>query len=261
MQEEWKCSNTSMIAKVARPKAREHRPVALTNAGYKLFMGVLKERMVVQVMSDVRVGHLQLGFTSGRRLEENLFILEYCVEESYRMKKKLVALAIDFRKAFDSVDRGALVKALMYFKCDPRVIEVIVKLFKGDITNIYREGRHMGEVEVRRGIRQGCTGSPQLFIMVVAMIIEQLLRSGLGFRMDGLYMPVLFYADDGMLLAERVGEAEGMLDILESVGGQFGLEINKEKSYCLVFNGEEIERDQIGGVKVEIGRASCRERV
>ena len=35
----------------------------------------------------------------GRRLEENLFIVRY--------------------KAFDSVDRVALIRALMYYKCDP----------------------------------------------------------------------------------------------------------------------------------------------
>ena len=32
----------------------------------------------------------------------------------------------------------------------------------------------MGEVEVRNGIRQGCTGSPRLFVMVVSMIIERM---------------------------------------------------------------------------------------
>ena len=36
---EWKKSKTRMIAKVKKPRVREHRPIALTSVGYKLFMG------------------------------------------------------------------------------------------------------------------------------------------------------------------------------------------------------------------------------
>ena len=34
----WKKSRTVMIPKTNKPRAREHRPIALTNVGYKLFM-------------------------------------------------------------------------------------------------------------------------------------------------------------------------------------------------------------------------------
>ena len=35
-------------------------------------------------------------------------------------------VAIDFEKAFDSVRRVALVKALKFYMCDPRMIDVMV---------------------------------------------------------------------------------------------------------------------------------------
>ena len=34
-------------------------------------------------------------------------------------------VAIDFEKTFDSVDRVALIRALMYYKRDPRLIDVV----------------------------------------------------------------------------------------------------------------------------------------
>ena len=110
-------------------------------------------------------------------------------------------VAIDFSKAFDSVDRKVLIEGLMYFKCDSRVIEVVARMYEGDETEIWREGEMMGELEIKSGIRQGCTGSPQLFVMLVGMIIEKMVRSGMGYRSGGVRVPVLFYADDGLVLA------------------------------------------------------------
>ena len=51
------------------------------------------------------------------------------------------------------------------------------------------------------GIRQGCTGSLQLFVMVVNIVINSIIKSKLGYRDEEFYIPVLFYADDGLLLA------------------------------------------------------------
>ena len=42
------------------------------------------------------------------RLENNLFIVRYCIEETYRLARELVLVVIDFEKAFDSVGRLAL---------------------------------------------------------------------------------------------------------------------------------------------------------
>ena len=46
-------------------------------------------------------------------------------------------VAIDFEKAFDSVDRVALIRALMYYKCDPRFIDVVLDLHVGDRTEVW----------------------------------------------------------------------------------------------------------------------------
>ena len=66
------------------------------------------------------------------------------VDECYRMKEKLVIVAIDFCKAFDSIDRQALIEGLKYYKCEPRVIEVIVRMYDGDKTEIWKEGEENG---------------------------------------------------------------------------------------------------------------------
>ena len=160
--------------------AKEHRPIALTNVGYKLFMGLVKDQLVQHLDRNGLISDYQAGFTGGRRLEENLFIVRYCIEETYRLGRELVVVSIDFEKAFDRVERVALVRALKYYRCDPRLSEVVMDIYMGDTTEIWRNSKVVGDTEVTSGIRQGCTGSPQLFVMVVNIVIKSIIESKLG---------------------------------------------------------------------------------
>ena len=44
--EYWRKSRTVMIPKTKQPKAKEFRPIALTNVEYKIFMNVVKKKNV-----------------------------------------------------------------------------------------------------------------------------------------------------------------------------------------------------------------------
>ena len=57
----------------------------------------------------------------------------------------------------------------------------------------------------------------QLFVMVVNVIIDRVVGSRRGYRDDDFYVPVLFYADDGLLLARSCGEAEDMIELVVEV--------------------------------------------
>ena len=46
----------------------------------------------------------QAGFTGGRRLEYDLFLLRYCVDSSYKKGKPMIVMTIEFAMAFDSVN-------------------------------------------------------------------------------------------------------------------------------------------------------------
>ena len=93
--EGWKLSKTVMISKTGKLTAKEHRPIALTNVGYKIFMGLVKSKLVGR---NRLISDYQAGFTGGRRLEENLFIVRYCIEETFRLGKRLIVEQLILRK-------------------------------------------------------------------------------------------------------------------------------------------------------------------
>ena len=58
----------------------------------------------------------QMDFTRGRRLEDNLFMLVYCLRRAEKLNKHLVVTAIDFAKTFDSVNRKCLIGTFAFYK-------------------------------------------------------------------------------------------------------------------------------------------------
>ena len=177
-------------------------------------------------------------------MEDYLFIVRYCIEGSNKRVKPLFVMAIDFAKVFNSVNRVALLRTLMWHGCDLYLIQVVTELCTGDCIEIFQGELRVGQMEVSNGIWQGCTGSPQLFVMIVNMIIREILDSTVGYRDEALYIPALFFADDGLLMANSRKQAEQLLDMMRDAAGRCGLDMNDMKSKCEIFNyrGALIER-------------------
>ena len=119
----------------------------------------------------------QFGFTEGGRVEHCLFILDYITNMSYQRRRRggrnLYFAFIDFKKAYDSINREKLIEVLIEYKINPAIIDLIVQMYKNDNT-IIKLGSMKGKIEVTGGIRQGCCISTLLFKMVTFKIIEEL---------------------------------------------------------------------------------------
>ena len=173
----WRESRTVLILKKTSPTCGDLRPIALTDVSYKVFFGMIKEKIFEHMKYQNCIMELQAGFTQGCRLEDNLLLVRYCVGESVRMKKMLVLCAIDFAKAFNSVDRRCIIQAMismMKYKCHPRLIDVVSRIYDEDRTSLFFGRDKVGDLNLKSGIRQGCTGSPWLFVMIVNRLIEEL---------------------------------------------------------------------------------------
>ncbi|XP_064090860.1 uncharacterized protein LOC135204641 [Macrobrachium nipponense] len=101
--ESWKKSRTKMIEKKRKPRAKDLRPIALLNIAYKVFMMLIKDEIEARLKMNEEDHECQAGFIGGSRIEDNILTLQYCVEESYRNRKPLMVIAVDYSKDFDSV--------------------------------------------------------------------------------------------------------------------------------------------------------------
>ena len=85
-------------------------------------------------------------------------------------------------------------------------------------------------IRIGRGVRQGDTMSPKLFITVLQYAFGMLEWSGKGLNIDGLNLTDLRFADDIALLSDSLQDIKKMLEDLQEVCAQVGLKMNISKT-------------------------------
>ena len=90
------------------------------------------------------------------------------------------------------------------------------------------------KVRLDRGVPQGAPASPFLFILMTEMALASLQNSwaerGLGYLIDGFWLPEVAYADDVVLLAMSIAALQTMLLEVEQVFAAVGLPLNLGKT-------------------------------
>ena len=129
----WLESRTSMLPKRKKPKYLEHRPIAVTVWSSKIICGFFREKIEDHLQNWAYTFEIQYGFTKGGKVEHCLYTLTYVTNRTYDSTKKrhktLYFAMIDFKKAYDSVDRKKLIEVLAKYNINTKIIEMIVQMY------------------------------------------------------------------------------------------------------------------------------------
>ena len=77
------------------------------------------------------------------------------------------------------------------------------------------------------------------FYIPTYKIINELQEKNIIFRCENFNIPILYYADDSLLLSHSVEEAAQTIKHIQQVAQQFGLDIKKVKNNILIYNKNE----------------------
>merc|ERR1712121_347962 len=241
VHQDWLVSRTTMIPKNKKPKILEHRPIAVTINSNKIVCTILRQKIEEFLENKGIVFNNQFGFTEGGRVEHCMFILDYIANMSYEKRgrkcRPLYLAFIDFKKAYDSIDRRKLIEVLIGYKINPKIIDLIVQMYKEDHT-VIKLGSLAEKVEVTGGIRQGCCITTLPFKLVTFKIIEKLREERL-YKIRKYNDNSIWLADDATLIAEDLPTLRKLLECLSKTGGEYGLQINEKKTKIMKIKGPD----------------------
>ena len=107
---------------------------------------------------------------------------------------------IDYTKAFDRVKHLKIIECLSEIEMDDKDLQIITKLYWEQSVVVRTENGMTSEFKIRKGVRQGCVLSPNLFNLYTEKIFREV-EDMKGVNIGGVNINNLKYADDTVLLA------------------------------------------------------------
>ena len=168
----------------------------------------------------------------GRYIGQNIRLIQDIMKITQLENLPGMAIFVDFKKAFDSVNWDFLTKVLETFNFGPQIRKWINVLYT-DITSCVINNGYASEFfSLQRGVRQGCPLSGILFVLC-AEILAHTVRNDENIKGIQIYKKeykVSQYADDTTAFVADAESAKKLFEMLRAFQETSGLEINTTKT-------------------------------
>ncbi|KAL3678477.1 hypothetical protein R1sor_021433 [Riccia sorocarpa] len=184
-----------------------------------------------------------------RKLDEVLNLVDAKVGQEWAKKSKQQTLFVklDFEKAYDRVSHTYLWKTMASMGISDHFIRLTQGLVTGATSKIFAMGTFSKDIELQRGVRQGCPLAPLLFAIAsqpLLLILKQYEKEG---RIHGLRinqnrsMLVQLFADDsGVSIKADEDDFEELHNAIRLYERISGAKLNLQKSTVIPWGMETI---------------------
>ena len=130
--------------------------------------------------------------------------------------KKGIAIFLDFKKAFDSIEWCYMNATLNSFNYGPDILKW-VNIFYNDVSScVVNNGHASSFFSLERGVRQGCPLSGILFVLGIELFARALKNDGSikGIQVDNQELKIVQYADDTTVFVQNKESVTHVLELL-----------------------------------------------
>ena len=183
------------------------------------------------VLENIRRDN-QIGFREKRSTTAQIFTLRRIIEVVVEKQLPAVIIFVDFSKAFYSIDRSKMEQILEAYGIPNEMIKAIMIMYKNTQAFVRSPDGDTEFSDIIAGVLPGDTLAPYLFIIVLHYVLRSLdqnkklyftLRKQLSRRYPAEMLTDADFADDLVLLSNKIGNAEKLLKILETAAASVGL--------------------------------------
>jgi exonuclease III len=220
---------TTLYKAGERSDPANYRPITLLNSDYRLFAKVLARRLGPCLASVIDPE--QTAFVPGRCIGENVMLLQ-CLPHLLRRRGASALVAFcDFRKAYDTVDRSFLWRALLALGLGEGF--VALARLTGTRARAVVNGYVSTPAAFEAGVRQGCPLAPLLYLFVAQGLLRLLKARGLGLPVGPRRLAAMQYADDAEALLAGPAQVPAFLAAVHAFGDATGQRLNAGKTVLL----------------------------
>ena len=198
----WRRAIIVPIPKIPIPKeVGDLRPIALTPLPGKILERFVHTQLMEHLDNNNLLNNIQNGFRKNHSTIDTIFKFTTQLQSYKNSKLNTIALYIDLKKAFDTVNHSILLGKLKSLK----IVGNVLKWLKTYLLNRKQTTQLFGQIskeeEVLTGVPQGSILGPTLFLCYINDIFTVCKSS-----------EMLLYADDTVIY-KKISDAERFLDM------------------------------------------------
>ena len=243
-----------------RCEVDNYRGITILSCFGKLFTSVINQRLTKYTDEFDIIGSEQAGFRESYSTTDHIFTFKLLLDYYLNQKKRIYCAFIDYKKAFDNVNRFKLWNKLLSYNIKGKLFNVIYNLYKHAKSCIKLNGSKSSYFNCMAGVRQGENLSPLLFSIFLSDLELFLSKKyeGLSNFKNSVYtllenddtvlylnLFVLLYADDTIVLAENETQLQLAIKGMEEYCEFSSLQINASKSKVMVFSRGKIRNKPV----------------
>ena len=226
---------------------KNYRPISLLNVEYKLITRCLASKLSLKISSLVNLD--QACSVPGRSIiHHNHYIRDLITHAEIRNEKAAI-LSLDQAKAFDRVSHSWLCKVLRACNLPEPFVKWVEILYSNAHSQILVNNELSDVLELERGVRQGCSLSPMLYILPLEPLLNAIRSND---NISGIQTPprdwgiphkqkVLAYADDTNFFSTNPRSLDLIIDEFQNFGSASGSSVNVEKSKAMLIGHNPTE--------------------
>ena len=241
-----------------------YRAIAVGSNLGKLFSSILLGRLISYRNSNCPDPVNQLGFCKYAQTSDHTFTLNTTIKKYLSQKKRLYSCFIDYRKAFDTVCREALLYKLYNLGIKGQFFKCLQHMYSSSKAKIKLINKVSEAMDVQSGTEQGHPMSPELFKCYLLDMTKELDATNTTAlpELNGVPLTHLLWADDLVLLALDVFSLQQLINTVHKYCEMWGLSVNISKTAVLVFNKSgrvlnESRGFKYGNTKIPSSKTYC----
>ena len=221
----------------------KHRTISIMSQITKIMLKIILARVRGKITPQI--GEEQFGFVKGKGTRNAIFAMRMLSEKNIEVDRDLYLCFVDYEKAFDKVKHEELIRMLQRINIDGKDLRIIKNLYWNQKAAV-RIGNEESEYQsIKRGVRQGCVMSPDLFNLYSEIIMREIDHLE-GVRLGGRNINHIRYADDTVLVADSNEKLQRLIEGLNVVSLEKGLKMNMRKTQTMVISRRgEVPRSNI----------------
>ena len=217
----------TLYKKGDRSDPASYRPITLLNTDYKVLAKVLANRLG-PVLGGL-LGQEQTAFLPRRLIGSNILLLQQLPQLLRQAQQSAVVAFLDFRKAYDTVDRDFLAEVMAAVGMGAGLMRWARLLLTDTRACVEVNGHISPKVCMAAGVRQGCPLSPMLYLFIAHALLCWLRAKGVGVCVRRLRLDAAQYADDAEVVLPSMQSVPAFMEAMQQFAAASNQHLNVSK--------------------------------